>query len=229
MRHPVDQVFFFLLWISWWSVDGQETMWPAWTHVMLHWAEAPMISVCLDEFVVDRCFFPLDMKSGKVSSAECFLLFAYLSYCEASSNAPSSFTLCLCFCVVVCLLLAFKPNFATDGARASSGLLHALHLSLTFIAVSSSALCVHSSLWDLTVACCWCKIDVLTRSNRESIWWGRCRVFQECQGASWQIHAHTHSYKCFHTLKHLLPTSTISQSPPLSHAQLYKSTNTPAQ
>lgn len=49
---------FFLLWISWWSVDGQETMWPAWTNVMLHWLEAPLITVCLDEFVIDRCFFP---------------------------------------------------------------------------------------------------------------------------------------------------------------------------
>lgn len=54
--------FFLLFFLLFGSVDGQETMCPAWTNVMLHCAEAPLITVCLDEFVIDRSchLFPLD-------------------------------------------------------------------------------------------------------------------------------------------------------------------------
>lgn len=89
-----------------------------------------------------------------------------------------------CFCVGVCLCLVFRPNLAQDGAQG------------IFTCVCSceliSPLCAFQCMYPQCGICCCCCVsqyfslvsDVYTRSNRESIWWARRRVFEESQGAS---------------------------------------------
>lgn len=118
-------------------------MWPAWTNVMLHQAEAALIAVCLDEFVTDHGFHlsSLDMLRFLEILRNTLLHFASsqpqthidcdvysIKYTnKASLNIPllltqmcpelSTHIMSVCICVGVCLFFVFRPNLDQDSAQ----------------------------------------------------------------------------------------------------------------
>lgn len=119
------------------------------------------------------------------------------------------------WCVGVCLYIVFRPNLDQDSLKASS---------LASAAGNSSALCIFTSVCNLSVTCAAAVVflslvcDVYTRSNRESIWWAGSRVFEECQGASGCTHTHASTNILTHINIHFLCTLTVSVLHTVKHS-----------
>lgn len=105
--------------------------------------------------------------------------------------------------LVFVYFLFSRPNLTQDGAQgifAGVGSCERVHMSVCNLGLTSAAAAFHSIS----------SSDVYTRSNGESIWWTRCRVFEECQRASGCTHSHSDSdtYTNIFTNKHLFLTLT---------------------
>lgn len=107
--------------------------------------------------------------------------------------------------LVFVYFLFSRPNLTQDGAQgifAGVGSCERVHMSVCNLGLTSAAAAFHSIS----------SSDVYTRSNGESIWWTRCRVFEECQRASGCTHSHSDTYTNIFTNKHLFLTLTDSLS-----------------
>lgn len=127
-------------------------------------------------------------------------------------------------------MLVFVYSLYVDQTQPKTAL-KASRLASAAMSSSLISLCAYYRVLPRCDICCRCVSRrfslfgyVNTRSNGESIWFARSRVFGERQGASGCARTNTHSgiqthiYKCFHPQKHLLYTVTQY----LSHTNLHR-------
>lgn len=95
------------------------------------------------------------------------------------------------FCFGVCLSLVFETCLRQCSRHfyCCLQLWANQHMSLCNLSVTHAAAAFHISQYFSLDG------DVYTRSNRESIWWLRHRVFEECQEASGSTHTHKQKYR----------------------------------